>query len=89
MSADLSKEVIKKLGVSEDISILNGNHFSLSTGDFITPDVSTRVIMIAAQAEPKEEILAHLLKIAPAGCKISYRIYEKGLMKLLNRDFFA
>ncbi|WP_248698050.1 hypothetical protein [Methanosarcina acetivorans] len=27
------------------------------------------------------------MKLAPAGCRISYGIYEKGLMKLLNRDF--
>jgi len=33
------------------------------------------------------EILGHLLKVIPAGFRISYRIYEKGLMKLVNRDF--
>ncbi|MCC4768691.1 methyltransferase [Methanosarcina sp. DH2] len=85
--ANLSKEVLKKLEVYGDISILNGNHFSLSKEDLINPDSGTGAIMIAAQAEPKKEILNHLLKVIPVGCRISYRIYEKGLMKLLNRDF--
>jgi hypothetical protein len=85
--ADLSKKVLDKLGISGDISIINGNHLSLHTGDFVNPDICTGAIMVAAQAEPKKEILDYLLKVIPSGCRISYRIYEKGLMKLLNRDF--
>lgn len=85
--ADLSKRVLDKLGISGDISIINGNHLSLHTEDFLNPDICTGAIMIAAQAEPKKEILDYLLKVIPSGCRVSYRIYEKGLMKLLNRDF--
>lgn len=85
--ADLSKRVLDKLGISGDINIINGNHLSLQTEDFINPDICTGAIMVAAQAEPKKEILDHLVRAVPVGCKISYRIYEKGLMKLFNRDF--
>lgn len=84
--ADLSKKVLNKLEISGDINIVNGNHFSLQTDDFVNPDICSRAIMIAAQAEPKKEIFDYLLKVIPSGCRISYRIYEKGLMRLLNRD---
>lgn len=40
--------------------------------------------MIAAQAEPKKEIFEHLLEVMPAGSRISCRVYEKGLRKLLS-----
>jgi len=85
--ARLSMEVLDKLGLSKDITIVNGSHFSMNPIDFISPDTGVKALMIAAQAEPKKEILEYLLKVIPAGCRISYRIYEKGLMKLLNRDF--
>ena len=85
--ARLSMKALDKLGLSDDITIINGNHFSLNSTDFINPEKGTRALMIAAQAEPKKEILDHLLKIIPAGFRISYRIYEKGLMKLLNMGF--
>ncbi|MGB9939301.1 nicotianamine synthase family protein [Methanosarcina sp.] len=84
--AQLSIEVLDKLGLSEYITIINGNHLSMNPVDFTGPDTGARALMIAAQAEPKREILDHLLEVIPAGCRISYRIYEKGLMKLVNRD---
>ena len=85
--AQLSIKALDKLGLTEDITIINGNHLSMNPVDFIYPDIGKRALMIAAQAEPKKEILDHLLKVIPSGCRISYRIYEKGLMKLINRDF--
>ncbi|MDR7665704.1 nicotianamine synthase family protein [Methanosarcina sp. Z-7115] len=85
--ARLSIKVLDKLGLSDDITVINGNHLSLNSIDFINPDTGTRALMIAAQAEPKKEILDHLLKVVPLECRISYRIYEKGLMKLLNMGF--
>lgn len=84
--ADLSIRTLDKLGLSKNITIVNGNHFSLNAFDFSNPYTRVRAIMIAAQAEPKMEILNHLLKVVPVGLKISYRVYEKGLMKLLNRS---
>ncbi len=85
--ASLSIRVLSKLGLSEDITIIIGNHLSINPIDFIGPDTGTKALMIAAQAEPKKEILDHLLKVISPVCRISYRIYEKGLMKLINRDF--
>lgn len=88
--ADLSIQTLDKLGLSKKITIVNGNHFSLNTTDFRDDfrDLNTgaKAVMIAAQAEPQKEILDNLLKIIPVGLKISYRVYEKGLMKLLNRS---
>jgi len=85
--AKLSIKALDKLGLSKDITIINGNHFSLNAIDFMNSDTGARAVMIAAQAEPKKEILDHLLNVMPVGSKISCRIYEKGLMKLLNRNF--
>jgi len=85
--ARLSIETLDKLGLSKDITIINGSHFSMNPIDFLDPGIGVKAFIIAAQAEPKKEILDYLLEVIPAGCRISYRIYEKGLMKLLNRDF--
>ncbi len=40
--------------------------------------------MVAAQAEPKKDIFDHMAKVFPSGTVISYRIYEKGLRRLLD-----
>jgi hypothetical protein len=83
--ANLSQRVIEKLGLSEDISIVNGNHFSLDGKDFVPgSDSRFRALMVAAQAESRKEIFEHLLEVMPVGSRISCRIYEKGLRKLLN-----
>lgn|GEM_PF-264918 len=84
--AQLSIKVLDKLGLSEDITIINGNHLSMSPIDLMDSEAGAKALMIAAQVEPKREILSHLLKVIPEGCRLSYRIYEKGLMKLLNQD---
>ena len=76
--AELSRKVLEKLGLSDQIEIING--------DQLTLPLKTRpeLIMIAAQAEPKKEIFNHLAKVLPVGTKLSYRIYEKGLRRLLD-----
>jgi len=86
LRARLSIKSLEKLGLSEYITIINGNHLSMNPADFIDSTTGARALMIAAQAEPKKEILNQLLKVIPSDCRISYRIYEKGLMKLVNRD---
>ncbi|AKB32071.1 putative methyltransferase [Methanosarcina siciliae C2J] len=85
--ANLSKKVLGKLRLSEVIKIINGNHFSLNGEGFaLNPDAEIKALMIAAQAEPKKEIFEHLLEVMPAGSRISCRIYEKGLRRMLNGD---
>jgi len=76
--ANLSREVVSRLGLSESIRIIEGNHFCLP--------LKTRceLYMVAAQAEPKKEIFGHLAKVLPKGSKVSYRLYEKGLRKILD-----
>ena len=39
---------------------------------------------IVADALPKDEIFSHLAKALPDGTILSYRIYEKGLRRLLD-----
>ncbi|AAM06298.1 TPA: methyltransferase [Methanosarcina acetivorans] len=85
--ANLSKKVLEKLGLSEVITIINGNHFSLNGEGFaLSPDAGIKALMIAAQAEPKKEIFEYLLAVMPAKSRISCRIYEKGLRRMLNGD---
>ncbi|HJH30642.1 MAG TPA: methyltransferase [Methanosarcinaceae archaeon] len=76
--ADVSRKVLEKLGFSDQIEIINGNHLTLPL------ETRSDLIMIAAQAEPKKEIFDHLAKVLPKGTKLSYRIYEKGLRRLLD-----
>jgi len=76
--AALSREVIRKLGLDHHISVVHGNHFSLPLkGPF-------KLIMVGADASPKDAIFAHLSKILSPGQMIAYRIYEKGLRRLLD-----
>ncbi len=77
---ELSRRVLEKLGLSSQIRIIRGNHQTLPLPLAETPDL----IMVAAQAEPKKEIFDHLAGVLPAGTKISYRIYEKGLIRMLD-----
>jgi len=78
--AELSRRVLEKLGLSSQIRIINGNHQTLPLPLAEMPEL----IMVAAQAEPKKEIFDHLADVLPAGTKISYRIYEKGLRRMLD-----
>jgi hypothetical protein len=76
--AALSRKVIARLGLSESIEIIEGNHFSLPL------KTHCDLYMVAAQAEPKEEVFEHLAKVLPEGSKVSYRLYEKGLRRVLD-----
>lgn len=76
--ASLSREVISHLGLSERIKIIEGNHFILPIKS------SCDLYMIAAQAEPKKEVFEHLARVLPSGSKISYRLYEKGIRRVLD-----
>ncbi len=75
---ELSRRVLEKLGLSSQIKIIHGNHQMLPLAE------APELIMVAALAEPKKEIFDHLAGVLPAGTKISYRIYEKGLRRMLD-----
>ncbi len=76
--AELSRKVLAKLDLSEQIEIIDGNHFRLPSNN------GCKLIMVAAAAEPKTEIFEFLAKVLPSGTKISYRLYEKGLRRILE-----
>lgn len=74
----ISRQLIKVLGLEEQINIIEGSHFSLPLPE------PCRLVMIGADALPKDEIFAHLSKHLEQGTALSYRIYEKGLRRLLD-----
>ena len=80
--ASISREVVSQLKLSEKIRIIEGNHICLPLED------RCELYMIAAQAEPKKEIFDHLAKVLPKGSKVSYRLYRKGLRRILDGGIF-
>nr|MBL0701050.1 hypothetical protein [Desulfobacterales bacterium] len=76
--ANLSQKLIKALELTDSIRIISGNHLSLPAHEKI------QLIMIGADACPKNEIFTYLAKTLDNGTKLSYRIYEKGLRRLLD-----
>jgi len=75
---DISRKILERLQLSELIRITGGNHFSLPLEE------NCPLIMVAAAARPKREIFSHFAKALKPGVKVSYRIYEKGLRRLLD-----
>ena len=76
--AGLSRQLIKVLGLDKQIHVIEGSHFSLPLPE------PCRLIMVGADALPKDEIFAHLSASLEQGTALSYRIYEKGLRRLLD-----
>lgn len=76
--AELSKKLIEVLELTKHIRIVCGNHFSLPL------DEECRLVMVGADARPKDEVFTYLAKALPDGTRLSYRIYEKGLRRLLD-----
>jgi hypothetical protein len=83
LRVELSRKVVDKLGLSDSIKIIQGNHSLLPLRE------GENLIMIAGQAMPKNEIVEHMAKTLPAGAKVSFRIYEKGLRRLLDRSILV
>ena len=80
LNADLSRQMIERLQLGDKIEILLGDHFTLPLSR------PCNLVMVGADAMPKDEIFAHLARTLPAGMKLSFRIYEKGLRRLFDRD---
>jgi hypothetical protein len=78
--AKLSQKLIGVLELTEHIQIVRGNHFSLP------PKEKCSLVMVAVDAGPKDEIFTHLAKTLPKGIRVSYRIYEKGLRRLMDNQ---
>ena len=80
VNADLARQVLDALALGEQIEVILGDHFGLPLSR------PCSLIMVGADAIPKEEIFAHLAGTLPDGMKLSYRIYEKGLRRLFDMD---
>ncbi len=80
INADLSRRVLDALGLGGNIEVVLGDHFLLPLSS------PCSLIMVGADAVPKEEIFTHLAGRLPGGMKLSYRIYEKGLRRLFDMD---
>lgn len=77
---ELSQQVVEHLGLAKRITIIDGNHFALPLQE------EFRLVMVAAMARPREEIFLHLAQNLPGGSLVSFRLYEKGLRRLLDRE---
>jgi hypothetical protein len=75
---ELSRRAVERLGLADRLRIVHGDHRSLPLDD------KADLTMVASAAEPKAEIFQHLAEVLPAGAKVSYRIHEKGLRRLIN-----
>ncbi len=76
--AVISEHLLMTLDLDGSIRIIQGNHYALPLAD------ACSLIMVGADARPKDEIFAHLASTLPDHARISYRIYEKGLRRLLD-----
>jgi len=76
--AKLSQRLIEVLELTAHVRIVQGNHFSLPLQE------RCRLVMVSADACPKDEIFTHLAKTLPNEARLSYRIYEKGLRRLMD-----
>ncbi|MCI5210970.1 MAG: hypothetical protein D3910_19780, partial [Candidatus Electrothrix sp. ATG2] len=79
-SAELSRRVIQHLGLEDRICIVFGDHFSLPK------TTENKLLMVAAMARPKQEIFQHIAQTLPAGSFVSFRVYEKGLRRILDQE---
>lgn len=66
--AELSRKVLKKLGLGSKIQVVEGNETSIK-------DIDYTVIMVAALAEPKERVFTNLWEIVDTTTPIIYRTY--------------
>ena len=78
--ASLAERVVERLCLKETVRIVNGTH------DWLSPDKVFSLVMVAAQAIPRQQVLEHLACALPAGSRISLRTYEKGFRRILAGD---
>jgi hypothetical protein len=95
-SVRLSKKVARWLRLEKIIDIFQEDHFRLRDLDWnVVPVIqgdhfrlpvqeTYALITVAANTRPKDEIFAHLAKAFSKDTKLSYRIYEKGLKRLMD-----
>ncbi len=76
--AAIADRLLSALGLDGHIRVIRGNHHTLPLAE------ECGLVMVGADAMPKDEIFTHLAATLPDHARISYRIYEKGLRRLLD-----
>ena len=66
--ADLSRKVLKRLGLDEGIEIVTGNEKTIA-------DLDYDILMIAAFAEPKDRVFANVWDVVDEKTPVLYRTY--------------
>ena len=66
--ADLSRKVLKRLGLDEGIEIITGNEKTIA-------DLDYDILMIAAFAEPKDRVFANVWDVVDEKTPVLYRTY--------------
>ncbi len=66
--ADLSRRVLKRLGLDEDIKIITGDEHSIE-------DLDYDILMVAALAEPKDRVFANIWEVIDEDKPLIYRTY--------------
>lgn len=79
-TATLARALVELLGLRDSIRIIEGDH------RFLTAAAGYDLVMVAAQANSREQVLEYLRDEMPAGTRISFRVYEKGLRRILADD---
>ncbi len=66
--AELSRKVIKKLGLESEIEVVEGDETALK-------DINYTIVMVAALAEPKERVFSNIWEIVDTVTPVIYRTY--------------
>ncbi len=66
--ADLSRKVLKKLGLDNDIQIITGD-------EKVIADLEYDILMVAALAEPKERVFSNIWEYVDENTPVLYRTY--------------
>ena len=66
--ADLSRRVLKKLGLDDDIQIITGD-------EKVIADLEYDILMVAALAEPKERVFSNIWEYVDEDTPVLYRTY--------------
>ena len=66
--ADLSRKVLKKLGLDNDIQIITGD-------EKVIADLDYDILMVAALAEPKERVFSNIWEYVDENTPVLYRTY--------------
>ncbi|MCF7792015.1 MAG: hypothetical protein K9M56_08460 [Victivallales bacterium] len=77
-NVEMSCSLIKHLGLQNRVNIIDGNHYSVPL------ERKLDLVMVGESVRPKKECFNYLSAVLPLKTKVSHRINEVGLKKLLD-----